>query len=747
MMGGLGDHQLLLFLIQFGLLLGAARLLGAVARRLGQPSVMGEVIAGVLLGPTVLGHLAPAVQSGVFPRDPRQGGLLELLSWLGMILLMLRTGIDTDVSRWRTLKGPALLASLCGIAVPFAVGIAIGLVVPADLVGKGGRALFTVFVGTAMSISAVKVIAKILLDLDLLRRDVGFVILGASVLDDTIGWVILAIVVRVASTGRFGAESVAATLGATAAFGALAVLVLRPLAGRAIRWLERDGRLEHGTTTAVLVLTLGCGALTQALGIHAVFGAFVAGLIVGESPRIKEATLESIDAMVIGVFAPVFFAYSGLAVRALALPGWPVTLLVLGGAIVGKVVGAGVGALLGGMGAREALAVGIGLSARGSTELVVARIGMDLGVLAAPMYALIILIPIVTSLATPALLRLALRRVPVRGDEARRLADEASEERAIIPRRGTKILVPTSGEPHALLALRLAAPLARLPGATLVGLSVLPPRRRPGGGPRRLGAARRTEEEVVAQSEAVAREYDLPDFHATVVTAPSVGEAVTAEGERGYDIVFLGLARARALSHRLLRALLAAGHSDVVVVRAGRGDGRFRRILLPVTGTPSSRGAVDLGFLHARETGARVQLLHAVDPDAAPDARAAAELRRIATRMLDELVERGRRDGVAVRSRLLSTRHPGRAILEAAAAERADLVLVGATPRYVGSRAYFGPTTDHLLSGAPCTVAVYVGGVRPEALRATAPEPPAEAATAAAAASAGGASDGEAELH
>src|SRR5512138_1517968 len=480
-MRGLSEHQLLVLLVQFAVLLGAARLLGGLARRLGQPSVMGEVIAGVLLGPTVLGNLLPAVEAGIFPNDAEQRGLLELLSWVGMILLMLRTGIDTDVSRWRTLKGPALLASVLGIALPFAVGIAIGLVVPADLVGKGGRPLFTVFIGTAMSISAVKVIAKILLDLDLMRRDVGFVILGASILDDTIGWVILAIVIRVATTGRFGIESVAATLGATAGFGLVAMLVLRPLAGRAIRWLEREGRLEHGTTSAVLVLTLACGALTQALGIHAIFGAFVAGLIVGESPRIREATLESIDSMVMGVFAPVFFAYSGLQVQALALPGWEVTLLVLGGAIVGKVLGAGLGARLGGMHGREALAVGIGMSARGSTELVVARIGMDLGVLAAPMYALIVLLPIVTSLATPPLLRSVLRKLRPSGDEARRLAHEAADDRSVIRRRGTKILVPTSGEPHAVQALRLAAPLARLPGATLVGLSVqtrAPDRRR-----------------------------------------------------------------------------------------------------------------------------------------------------------------------------------------------------------------------------------------------------------------------------
>ena len=135
-MHGLSDRQLLAFLLQFTVLLCVTRVLGAVARRFKQPSVMGEVIAGVLLGPSVLGHLSPGVQAFIFPKDQQQSGLLELLSWIGMILLMFRTGIDTDVSRWRTLKGAALLASTCGIAIPFAIGMAIGLVVPANAGGS-----------------------------------------------------------------------------------------------------------------------------------------------------------------------------------------------------------------------------------------------------------------------------------------------------------------------------------------------------------------------------------------------------------------------------------------------------------------------------------------------------------------------------------------------------------------------------------------------------------------------------------
>jgi nucleotide-binding universal stress UspA family protein len=232
---------------------------------------------------------------------------------------------------------------------------------------------------------------------------------------------------------------------------------------------------------------------------------------------------------------------------------------------------------------------------------------------------------------------------------------------------------------------------------------------------------------VVAASEAVAREFELPDFHATVVNAPSVGEALGEELERGYDVVFLGLDGRRPLSHRLLRGLLAAGHADVVLVRAAEPARDFRRILLPVTGSVASRAAAELAFVYARETGAELQLVHVLDPGAAIDRRTAHELELLGGRMVDELVERGRREGASPLGRVLRSRFPPRAILAAASETRADLVIMGATPRYSDRRAYFGRTADLVLAHAPCAVALYVGGVRPEALRATTPEREAEA--------------------
>ncbi|MGZ6126544.1 MAG: cation:proton antiporter domain-containing protein, partial [Myxococcales bacterium] len=186
------EHTVFVFLLQFGVMLAAARALGALAQKLRQPGVLGELLAGILLGPAVFGHLAPAAHGALFPADATQEHLLEMLSWLGMILLILRTGLELDLRLLRVLGRAAALASLFGILLPYAAGFALGQWMPESLLVRGGnRTVFALFLATAMSISAVKVIAKTLLDLKLTRRDIGAVILAASMADDTIGWVLL----------------------------------------------------------------------------------------------------------------------------------------------------------------------------------------------------------------------------------------------------------------------------------------------------------------------------------------------------------------------------------------------------------------------------------------------------------------------------------------------------------------------------------------------------------------------------
>src|SRR5581483_1215892 len=288
MIAPINAHQIFLFLVQFAVLLASARLLSEVMKRYGQPPVFGELAAGIVLGPSLLGWLAPDFSLTLFPRDALQYQLLELISWLGMIFLLLLTGLETDIGILRKLGRPAALASVLGILLPFTFGYVLGTTIPDHLVARPEqRVVFHLFMGTAMAISAVPVIAKILMDLNVLRRDIGAIIMGAAIVDDVAGWTILSTLIGLTTKGVIEVRDVATAIGSTAAFVFVALLFGVRLVRRLMRWVDERVLVEEGHITAVLVITLVCAAITEVIGIHAVFGAFVAGVLLAQSPRVR----------------------------------------------------------------------------------------------------------------------------------------------------------------------------------------------------------------------------------------------------------------------------------------------------------------------------------------------------------------------------------------------------------------------------------------------------------------------------
>ncbi len=459
-MSHLTEVQVLRFLIQFTLLFLIARALADVAKRLGQATVIGELLAGIVLGPTILGHFAPGLHALIFPPDAIADHLLEALAWIGVIMLLLYTGLETDLGILRRVGNAAVTVSLFGVVVPAVTGFTLGLCLPMEyLAAPNQRIIFSLFMAVAMSISAVPVIAKILIDLDLMRRDLGLLILGAGILDDTIGWLMLSIVAGLGAHGKLDLRTFASILLAVIAFVGFCYFIGGNLIVRIMRWVDDRARAEHAGMSAMVGIAMVCAIITQAIGIHAVFGAFIAGVMLGRSARLRRSDRSELEAVTIGVFAPVFFAYSGLKVDLFALHGVGVLALVLGIAIAGKLVGCSAGALLGGLKAREALAVAIGMNARGGMEIIVALIGLSLGVLTQEMYAIIVMVAIITSLMTPPLLSWMLSGVETKPEETARLEREKLLARLPFTREGAKLLVLSGGGPHAQLAAHLAAAL------------------------------------------------------------------------------------------------------------------------------------------------------------------------------------------------------------------------------------------------------------------------------------------------
>jgi Kef-type K+ transport system membrane component KefB len=424
----LAGDRLLVFLLQIGLLLTVALLLGRLAARFGLPAIVGELSAGLLLGPSVLGGLLPGVGGWLFPQDAAQMNLLDAVGQLGVLLMVAISGMHLDVSLIRRRAATAATVSAAGLLVPLALGIGAGFLVPATLRGDGAPpVVFALFLGVAMCVSAVPVIAKTLIDMKLEHRPIGQLILLAGTIDDAVGWILLSVVLAMATTGVTAAGVLASVVSL---IGVVVVMVTigRRLIGVTMRMAMRSG--ERTVPIAVAVTwVLACAAATHALHLEAVFGAFLCGIVLGSFPELRGGWTAPLEATTLAVLAPLFFATVGLRLDLAALlrPDVALTglaLVVL--AVVGKFAGAGIGAMASGMTRWEAVALGAGMNSRGVVQIIIASVGLTAGILEPASYTIVVLIALVTSLMAAPILRFAADRIDRDRIEERRPAAAAA---------------------------------------------------------------------------------------------------------------------------------------------------------------------------------------------------------------------------------------------------------------------------------------------------------------------------------
>jgi Kef-type K+ transport system membrane component KefB/nucleotide-binding universal stress UspA family protein len=707
----LSPTQITLLFLHLALLLAAARVLGELMKRLRQPAVIGELLAGVLLGPSLLGWAAPGVFRALFPPDVPWMPVLEVVSWFGLALLMLFTGLETDVRLLRSLGRPAFMASAFGLLIPFGAGLALGGILPDRLVPAGSTRLLTsLFLATALSVSAMPVIAKILMDLNLLKRNVGVVTLTAAVVDDTVGWIALALIAGMAGAGTFQVDRLLLTLGLLAAFLVAARVVLFP----AVRWLLRRtagaGAPPGRQTVILVVFAFLCAAATEAIGVHAVFGAFVAGTILRQCPAVVPDTLHRIEGIVMSVFAPVFFGAVGLRVDFTQVQGFAWPLILLGFAVGGKVIGCTLGGLLGRMSLPESLVIGFGMNARGAMGLVVALIGISLGVIGQELFSSIVLMAIVTSLMAPLLVRPLVRRLPVTAEERERAAAAPA---GFLPKGRLRALIPTGGGDNAVLGCHLAAVVGGDEGDVVTALYVetsRPPwwtalafwRPRP-----------RLDLEALIGDIRGASQGSLN--LRKVTPAGSVLDTLLEEARKGYDVLFLGASeKSHPVYDPFVSAIVRAQPCHIVIVRRPREGGSstpFRRILVPVNGSYPSDAAVQLAADYAARTQAKIDVLYVIEsqqrnpllPAAGADPAAEDAQERMRRSLHEQYA--GRTPAAALEVKVRVAASVGAAVAEEAAGG-ADLVILGAENKSIVERVYLGQNIEALLEALPCTVAL-----------------------------------------
>ncbi len=735
-----------IFIAELGMLLIVGRLMGEAAQRFGQPAVMGQLVGGLLLGPSLLGLVWPAAQHALFPAGAAQKSMLDAVSQLGVLMLLLLTGMETDLQLVRRVGGVAVAVAIAGVTVPFICGFALGEMLPATLLPKPEARLITsIFLGTALSISSVKIVAMVVREMNFMRRDLGQIIVASAILEDTIGWVIVAVAFGLASAGSIDLWTLGRAIIGTALFMVASFTAGRRIVFSLIRWANDNFKSEFPVITIILVIMAVMALITQLIGVNTVLGAFVAGILIGESPILTRHIDEQLRGMIVALFMPVFFGLSGLSADVTVLKEPTLTLLAAGLiaiASVGKFLGAFLGGKLGGLSRAESLALGCAMNARGSTEVIVATIGLSMGVLSQNLFTLIVTMAVLTTLAMPPMLRWALKRLPMRKAERERLECEELDAKGFVTNL-ERLLLATDDSANGKLAAQLVGIIAGSVGKPTTILDISRAKIAKHGKNGKNGKAEkenarsdagkaaekpeRQSKDAVASKLAQCSEHEVKTAAKGVTTLEThpdeekpgsvevitrsqetiSPEAIAGEARKGYDLLVVGIAKTQDAKGGFSKevSLITNGFEgpiavvDAHVTESDRLAEHHGRILISVNGTDVSRRAVEVGLTIARARNAEVTALYVTRALANGGGRKGAALRRATRRneraVLKDIAALAERYGVRLHTAIRAKISPDQAILREAK-HGYDLIVLG-VGRRPGETLYFGNTAAAVL--------------------------------------------------
>jgi Kef-type K+ transport system membrane component KefB/nucleotide-binding universal stress UspA family protein len=563
------------------------------------------------------------------------------------------------------------------------------------------------FLGTALSISSIKIVAMVVREMNFMRRNLGQIIVSSAIMEDTVGWIIISVTLGIAGAGGVAVGSMARTIIGTALFLAFSYTAGRWLVFQLIRWVNDTFLSEYAVITAILIVMCAMALVTQAIGVNTVLGAFVAGVLVGESPILSTQIQDELRGFITAFMMPIFFGLSGLSADLTILRD-PHLLMLTAGLVAiatfGKFGGAFFGGKIGGLGNSESLALGCAMNARGSTEVIVASIGLSMGALTQNLYSMIVTMAVITTMAMPPMLRWALGRLPTSREEQKRLDTEDIDSKGFVSRID-RVLVAGDESSNARFAIQLGGFIAGQRGKPITALQF---------GAKQAADRKSELEQVVAgaaKSGHLAPHGDEPPPKADIsvrVESGNAAEAVTTEAANGYELLVLGFEGMYgengafaatvdkiAQSFRQPIALAIAGQQ-----KGGVLDVKDWKVLVPINGTEASRRGAELAYAFSLPGHSEITVLHV--------ARAPASGRNL-SRPRNVAGERSRRavlrDAVKLGARyghekIAAVEHTDEAADTAIVAEAerigAQLIVIGATRR-VGGALFLGETVASIL--------------------------------------------------
>jgi len=693
------------FFLSVAIVLVVARLFGIAATKIGQPRVMGEVIAGIVLGPSLLGLISPNLQAALFPTD-----ILPAIGFaanLGLIFYMFLVGLEIDLDQLKGRATRAAAISNASVAIPMLLGFAVALPLY-KLVGPNKKFVaFALFMGVAMSITAFPVLARILAERRMIRSPLGSLAIACAAIDDVTAWFLIALATTVAASGTFG--DVAQTIGEAVAFTLVMWFIVRRILTRMATAFDEVGRIPSGWFAAIFIGIVLSAYITETINIAFIFGGFIMGMVMPRHARMTEEITRRIEDFVVTLLLPLFFVYTGLKMNIALLDRpelWLITLLLIAIAIVGKLAGAAIAARVSGFNWRESTVMGTLMNTRGLTELIVLNLALTAGAISSALFAALVIMAVVTTLMAGPLLKL----LDPRNEYGSKVEDEFAEGVGeAVPGRSILVAPQTDAAVPQLVAL--GEPLARSePQRELIIARLVQPSRAVDAGARvglqteNLALERATE--AINQTRASLAEEGVKARGVALMSTNPGADLVHIVEHEPVDLVVIE-GRRRLIGEGVplgeVSVLLEGAPCDVAVLVA-REEARIelgakRPVLVPFGGAEHDWAALELGSWLASSTGAPLKLMGAAgqSDEGKSVTRMLADaglLVQQATGISTEpLVIEGGRDGIV------------------SAASDAGILVIGLSDRW--RREGLGPTRAEIAKAAPAPVLFVRRGTRP----------------------------------
>lgn len=407
------EHHLLIFLLQFAILLGACKAVGFVLEKLKQPTITGDVLVGLFLGPAIFGRYFPQVQAWLFPQNEVQWSMLGTVAWFGNLFLLMETGLEINFSKVWKQRGEALKLCFADLIIPvFLCFLPFYILPDRYFIDPSQRFIFALFIASIMTISALPVAIRGLKDLGVLKTDMGFLIVSALTLNDIVGWVMFTIILGIFAHGAVELAYVARLIVLTLAFTMVSLTFLKRLIDKAVTLIHtRIGKETGYKTTFIVIFGMLMGAITLKIGIHSLFGFFIAGIVVGEAKHISEADRHTIHRMVYSIFVPIFFAKIGLQIDILAALDWPLVSLITVLGVFSRFIGAYLGAIWAKQDKVNLKSIAISHTAGGEMHIVVAMLAYSAKLITETVFVSVVAASIISTVIFGPWLFFTLRKV------------------------------------------------------------------------------------------------------------------------------------------------------------------------------------------------------------------------------------------------------------------------------------------------------------------------------------------------